>query len=117
MKIPPHFLENFNVKNNFDFNKILTSKICLTNLGLTCYMNSSLQIMMHTDIFIEKIFQYKKPFIDNLTNKFIDLVEDIISIEFNKENQYILESFSPVIFYILILVRANKILLNLLEYF
>ena len=58
-------------KNNFEFNKILTSKIGLTNLGLTCYMNSSMQIMMHTDIFIEKIFQYKKPFIDNLTNKFI----------------------------------------------
>ena len=85
-------------KNNFEFNKILTSKIGLTNLGLTCYMNSSMQIMMHTDIFIEKIFQYKKPFIDNLTNKFIDLVEDIISIEFNNKNEYILESFSPVIF-------------------
>ena len=85
-------------KNNFDFNKILTSKIGLTNLGLTCYMNSSLQIMMHTDIFIEKILQYKKPYIDNLTNKFIDLVDDIISIEFSNKNEYILESFSPVQF-------------------
>ena len=94
-------IENFNEKNkknNFDFNKILTSKIGLTNLGLTCYMNSSLQIMMHTDIFIEKILQYKKPYIDNLTNKFIDLVDDIISIEFNNKNEYILESFSPVLF-------------------
>ena len=94
-------IENFNEKNkknNFDFNKILTSKIGLRNLGLTCYMNSSLQIMMHTDIFIEKILQYKKPYIDNLTNKFIDLVDDIISIEFNNKNEYILESFSPVLF-------------------
>ena len=41
-------IENFhenNKKNNFDFNKILTSKIGLTNLGLTCYMNISLQII------------------------------------------------------------------------
>ena len=94
-------IENFhenNKKNNFAFNKILTSKIGLTNLGLTCYMNSSLQIMMHTDIFIEKIIQFKNPFIDNLTNKFIDLVDDIISIEFNNKNEYILESFSPVQF-------------------
>ena len=94
-------IENFhenNKKNNFDFNKILTSKIGLKNLGLTCYMNSSLQIKMHTDIFIEKIIQFKNPFIDNLTNKFIDLVEDIILIEFNNKNEYILESFSPVQF-------------------
>ena len=50
-------IENFhenNKKNNFDFNKILTSKIGLTNLGLTCYMNSSLQIMINTNIFIKK---------------------------------------------------------------
>ena len=59
-------------------------------------MNSSLQ--MHIDIFIEKIIQFKNPFIDNLTNKFIDLVDDIISIEFNNKNEYILESFSPVQF-------------------
>ena len=50
-------------------------------------MNSSLQIMMHTDIFIEKIIQFKNPFIDNLTNKFIDLVDDIISIEFNNKKE------------------------------
>ena len=34
-------IENFhenNKKNNFDFNKILTFKIGLTNLGLNCYM-------------------------------------------------------------------------------
>ena len=61
-------------------------------------MNSILQIMMHADIFIEKIIQFKNPFIDNLTNKFIDLVDDIISIEFNNKNEYILESFSPVQF-------------------
>ena len=76
-------IENFhekNKQNNFD---------CLTNLGLTCYMNSSLQIMMHTDIIIEKIIQFKNPFIDNLTNQFIDLVVDIISIEFNNKNEYI----------------------------
>ena len=36
-------IENFhenNKQNNFYFNKILTSKIGLTNLGLTYYMNS-----------------------------------------------------------------------------
>ena len=55
---------------------------------------------MHTDIFIEKIIQFKNPFIDNLKNKFIviDLVDDIILIEFNNKNEYILESFSPVQF-------------------
>ena len=61
-------------------------------------MNISLQIMIHIDIFIEKIIQFKNPFIDNLMNKFIDLVDDIISIEFNNKNEYILESFSPVQF-------------------
>ena len=46
----------------------------------------------------KEILQYKKPFIDNFTNKFIDLVDDIISIEFNIKNKYILESFYPILF-------------------
>ncbi len=52
--------KNNNTNNsNFDqiANQITTSKIGLQNLGNTCYMNTTLQILIHTVNFIHRFYQ------------------------------------------------------------
>ena len=39
--------------------KIITSKIGLKNLGNTCYMNTCLQNLIHSEYFIQNLFKYK----------------------------------------------------------
>ena len=39
-----------------DIQPIIKSKIGLNNLGETCYLNSSIQILIHIKIFIEKFY-------------------------------------------------------------
>ena len=86
-------------------------------------MNSALQILLHTDKLIEKILDFKNPFIDNITKNFIDLIKDLVINYYKQENDYIIKSFSPTKFRnkylllcILILILVNKIQLNLSEY-
>ena len=40
-------------------------------------MNSALQILLPTGKLIEKILDFKNPFIDNITKNFIDLIKDL----------------------------------------
>ena len=77
-----------NEKNQFDLKQILVSKIGLTNLGLTCYMNSALQILLHTDNLIEKLLDFYNPFFDNITKNFLDLIKDLIFNDYKKECDY-----------------------------
>ena len=72
----------------------------LINIGESCFMNAALQILFHCKIFVESCFKYKNPFINNITNSFIDMGVAII----NKENivdddKYIIKSYSPKKFF------------------
>ena len=50
-----------------DIDKIINSKLGLTNLGQTCYMNSSLQILIHNEIFLNQISLIKiNPFMNEI---------------------------------------------------
>ena len=73
-------LTNKNINSDINIKNILKSKIGLINLGNTCYMNSALQIILHTDIFISKLIEYKNPFIDKFTNMLINMVLDVVKI-------------------------------------
>ena len=42
-----------------DVYKIITSKIGLKNLGNTCYMNTCLQNLIHSEYFIKNLFEHK----------------------------------------------------------
>ena len=41
-------------------NKILGKKVGLRNIGSTCYMNTTLQILFHTPEFVRTLFNYRK---------------------------------------------------------
>lgn len=72
----------------------------LNNLGNTCYMNSALQILIHNKKFINAIVNYNNPFMQNITNKFIDLCMSIFNKEIREsKDQYYIMSFSPKIFH------------------
>ena len=70
----------------------------MINLGNTCYMNSALQIILLTDIFINKLIEYKNPFIDSITNVLINIVLVIVKIRDKDENAYFIKSSSPAKF-------------------
>ena len=85
-------------KNNI--NVILNGKMGLNNLGNTCFMNSALQILIHNKKFINAIVNYNNPFMQNVTNNFIDLCMSIFNKEIiESEDKYCLMSFSPKIFH------------------
>ena len=70
----------------------------LINLGETCYMNSSIQILIHIKLFIEELVNYFNPFIKNLTYNLLELTSSLINIEKNDKENYISQSFSPINF-------------------
>ena len=41
-------------------NKILKQRVGLNNIGCTCYMNTTLQILFHTPEFVRTLFNYRK---------------------------------------------------------
>ena len=82
---------------------ITNSLMGLNNLGATCYMNSALQIIIHSKKLIEKII-YMKDNINarnSLTNSFLYLCNNMIDKKEEKKRGYIssytysLNSFSP----------------------
>ena len=77
--------------------KIITSKIGLKNLGNTCYMNTCLQNLIHSEYFIQNLFKYKSliSFDVNsdtpISKEFFKICEKYISL-----NDY--DSYSPSYF-------------------
>ena len=81
-----------------DINNIITSKIGLNNLGNTCYMNSSLQILIHIKLFIEELAKNVNPFIKNITYNLFDLAHSLSKINNNENENFISQSYSPINF-------------------
>ena len=73
--------ETPNLENIFD---VFKSLIGLNNLGLTCYVNSSLQILIHNRNFIEKISTMKY----NINKPITTAIQNLISCIFEKQNEY-----------------------------
>ena len=65
--------------NNGLLNSIITSKIGLNNLGNTCYMNTSLQCLIHSEDFIERLLSNTSYLRSNaiITQKFINLCKEM----------------------------------------
>ena len=81
-----------------DIQALSTSKKGLNNLGKTCYMNCSIQILIHIKLFIEELVKYINPLIKNLTYIIIELSNTFINIENNSKENYISQSYSPINF-------------------
>ena len=70
-----------NNNNNKNLNSIILSKVGLQNIGNTCFMNTSLQILIHSDDFIQRLIE-KYPTISKkarITQNFFHLCESIAS--------------------------------------
>ena len=82
-----------------DIDKIINSKLGLTNLGQTCYMNSSLQILIHNEIFLNQISLIKiNPFMNEILNEFLEILFAILNYKYNEDNNYLINSYSPIKF-------------------
>ena len=68
-----HYEDNEIYTSKKDIQPIIKSKIGLNNLGETCYLNSSIQILIHIKIFIEEIISNVNPFIKNLIYHLIEI--------------------------------------------
>ena len=88
-------LTNKIINSDINIKKILKSKIGLIRLGNTSYMNSTLQIILHTDVFMNKLIEYKNPFIYYIKNMLISMELDIVKIVDKYENAYFIKSYSP----------------------
>ena len=76
----------------------INSRIGLNNLGKTCYINSSLQIFLHYEKLIEGLLNSRNPFTSNISNYFINIAEELIKIEKNEKNRYLINAYSPEVF-------------------
>ena len=72
--------ENKIYTSKIEIQPIIKSKIGLNNLGETCYLNSSIQILIHINIFIEKLISNVNPFIKNLIYYLIEISSCLINI-------------------------------------
>ena len=71
---------NLNIDKS-DIQKIITSEIGFRNLGNTCFMNTCLQNLIHTEYFIQMLFSKSNLISDKtpISQKFIELCKDFIS--------------------------------------
>ena len=82
-----------------DIDKIINSKLGLTNLGQTYYMNSSLQILIHNEIFLNQISLIKiNSFMNEILNEFLEILFAILNYKYNEDNNYLINSYSPIKF-------------------
>ena len=69
-----------NDNNNRKLNSIITSIVGLTNLGNTCFMNTSLQLLIHSEDFIQRLLgESIDPRYNPITSKFFDLCQEMSS--------------------------------------
>ena len=87
-----------NEKINKLVKAIINSRIGLNNLGQTCYINSSLQILLHYEKLLVGLLKYHNPFTKKITNIFIKLAKELINIDKTENDLYIIKAYSPVIF-------------------
>ena len=78
--------DNDNYYDNDSYlNKIMSSKVGLTNLGNTCFMNTCLQNLIHSEDFIKRLVkQYQSNKIDKytqITSKFFNICKEMASKE------------------------------------
>ena len=91
-----NFIDNDKLAITLNENKIYDNiKIGFNNLRNTCYLNSSLQIVLHLKIFVNNITSNKKFHVNDLTASLVNIIENI-EILISKFNFHISElSFSP----------------------
>ena len=77
---------------------IIKSRIGLNNLGQTCYINSSLQILLNYEKFLIGLLKYNNPFTAKMTKSFINLGKDLIKINKTENELYLIKAYSPVVF-------------------
>ena len=76
--------------NDINIDKILNSKLGIYNNGNTCFINSILQILIHSNIFIKEFILYKSKYIYNnntLSYHFYNLLNEINDMINRKEKK------------------------------
>ena len=62
-------------------------------------MNSSLQILIHNEIFLNQISLIKiNPFMNEIMNEFLEILFAILNYKYNEDNNYLINSYSPIKF-------------------